>query len=99
MKLSVRPSLLPKLCLLASALTLAGCQEKAATKLTYEMGERVQVGSLTYVIVESAWNTQLGEGFSVRVPTQRFLLLSVSVTNGGAADISLPPLSLEGPDG
>jgi hypothetical protein len=41
----------------------------------------------------------LGEGFQIRSPKNRFLLLTISVTNGGGADISVPMLSLEGPNG
>jgi len=63
------------------------------------MGERVPVGPLTYTVVETAWSTQLGEGFKIRSPEQRFLLVTLSVTNGGGGDVSVPLLDLEGPDG
>jgi len=54
---------------------------------------------MTYVIVESAWRTQLGQSFRVRSPQQRFLLLKLSVTNGTGQDVSIPLLTLEGPNG
>jgi hypothetical protein len=63
------------------------------------MGENVPVGQMTYVIVESAWRNQLGESFRVRSPQQRFLLLKLSVTNGTGQDVSIPLLTLEGPNG
>lgn len=59
------------------------------------MGEKVPNPPLTYTVVESAWRTQLGEGFKVRSPRQRFLVLTVSVTNGGGRDVSLPLFSLQ----
>lgn len=63
------------------------------------MGERVPVGQMTYSVVESTWRTQLGELFKTRNPEQRFLLIKVSVTNGTGKDVSIPLLTLEGPNG
>lgn len=85
--------------LLPLALVLAGCQREVDQKLTYAMGERVSNGPLTYVVVESAWATQLGDVFQARVPQNRFLLLSISVTNGGGGPVSLPLLNLEDGNG
>ena len=85
--------------LLPFALLLAGCQREAEQKLSYAMGERVTNGPLTYVVVESSWSTQLGDIFQPRVPRNRFLLLSLSVTNGGGAPVSLPLLTLEDGNG
>jgi hypothetical protein len=63
------------------------------------MGERIEHGPFTYTVVESSWRSQLGEGFNIRVPQHRFLILSVSVTNGGGAEVSVPMLSLEASNG
>lgn len=63
------------------------------------MGERVDVGQLSYIVVESTWRTQLGEGLNVRSPQSRFLLLTLAIKNKGAVDAAIPLLSLEGPDG
>ena len=52
------------------------------------MGERVAVGPLTYNVIESAWQNQLGSEFKMRIPEQRYLLITVSVTNGGGHDVS-----------
>jgi hypothetical protein len=76
-------------------LLLTGCQEVTQQKLNYGMGERVTNRPLTYVVVESSWANQLGEGFQIRVPRNRFLTISLSVTNGGGGPISLPLLQLE----
>jgi len=85
--------------LLPLALLLVGCQRESEQKLSYAMGERVTNGPLTYIVVESAWSTQLGELFTARVPQNRFLLISLSVTNGGGAPISLPLFTLEDGNG
>jgi len=87
------------LLLLPLALLLAGCQREADQKLSYAMGERVTNGPLTYIVVESAWSTQLGELFTARVPENRFLLISLSVTNGGGGPVSLPLFTLEDGNG
>jgi hypothetical protein len=63
------------------------------------MGERVEIGPYTYTVIESSWASQLGEGFNVRVPQNRFLILSVSITNGGGSESSVPLLSLEASNG
>ena len=85
--------------LLLPILLLAGCQREEDQRLTFAMGERVSNGPLTYVIVESSWASQLGDTFQARVPQNRFLMISLSVTNGGGAPISLPLLNLEDGNG
>lgn len=75
---------------------LSGCQaEMEPQKLTYDMGERVSNPPLTYMVIESTWASQLGELFQARVPQQRFLVLSISVTNGGGRPVNLPLFTLE----
>ena len=63
------------------------------------MGERVEIGPFVFVVVESAWRSDLGEGFQTRGAKNRFLLLTVSVTNSGGAEASVPLLSIEGSNG
>jgi hypothetical protein len=41
----------------------------------------------------------LGDGFKLRLPQQRFLLITVSVTNGGGKEISVPMLTVENQNG
>src|ERR1700730_1196855 len=82
-----------------AVLFLSGCAKPAENRTEYSMGERVPVGQVTYVVVESAWRNQLGESFRVRSPEQRFLLVKISVTNGTGKDISIPLLTLEGSNG
>jgi len=57
------------------------------------------VGQITYSVIETTWKTQLGESFKARTPEQRFLLIRISVTNGTGKDVSIPLLTLEGPNG
>lgn len=80
-------------------LALEGCHAKVDNRIDYDMGERVVVGPLTYNVVESTWRSQLGDAFKLRLPEQRFLLLTVSVTNGGGRDISVPLLTLQNQNG
>ena len=63
------------------------------------MGDKVPAGPLTYNVVEKVWRSQLGEMFQTRMPQNRFLLISVSATNGGGSQVSVPMLELEAPDG
>lgn len=80
-------------------LLLTGCQEKARPVTNFQMGEKVDIGPFTYVVVESSWVNQLGEGFQVRYPQNRFLMLTVSVTNRSASEAGVPLLSLEASSG
>lgn len=59
------------------------------------MGEKIQLGPFTYNVIQTAWRSQLGEGFKIRSPQQRFLLISISVTNGSGKDVALPLFKLE----
>lgn len=79
---------------------LAGCEKKQdPTLIDFPMGEKAPNPPLTYTVVESTWRTQLGEGFKIRSPQQRFLLITLSVTNGGGKDVSLPLFALEDANG
>ena len=78
---------------------LAGCQQQARTNMNYDMGERVEIGPFTYTVVENTWRSDLGEGFQTRSPKNRFLVFSLSVTNGGGSEASVPMLALEASNG
>lgn len=95
-----RAELISFFLLAAASSVLNGCGGKSNnTPVEYEMGDRVTVGPLTYNVVETAWRSQLGSDFKLRVPQDRFLLITVSVTNGGGKDVSVPLLSLENQGG
>ncbi|MBI4906105.1 MAG: DUF4352 domain-containing protein [Acidobacteria bacterium] len=78
----------------AVALGLVSCGKRANRALSFAMGERASVGKLIYVASETEWKTSLGEGPTAKVPQNRFLLIKISVTNGGGAPIAVPLLSL-----
>jgi hypothetical protein len=63
------------------------------------MGEKADAGHIVYSVLESAWKTQLGEGHSLRLPHDRFLLLRLSVTNGGPDEAGIPLTTLVSPSG
>lgn len=63
------------------------------------MGERATNGPLTYNVIESRSVSQLGDLLKLRVPQQRFLVISISITNGGGHEIGVPLLAVEGANG
>jgi hypothetical protein len=78
---------------------LAGCSHSEPPPAEYPMGEKITLGPLTYNVIESSWHSQLGDALKIRPAQQRFLILSLSITNGGGSDVSIPLLTLENPDG
>ena len=84
-------------CLLA--FTVGCSRSSSGSHADYQMGEKVPAGPLTYNVVEKVWRSQLGDGFQIRSPQNRYLLVTISATNGGGGDVSVPMLQLEGPDG
>jgi hypothetical protein len=82
--------LLVPLCLL-----LCSCSQENSTRLDFKMGEKIALGPLTYTVIQTSWKNQLGEGFKVRTPQHRFLLINISVTNGGGKEVALPLFKLE----
>lgn len=86
--------------LLPLMLLFTACKKQEATESkNHEMGERVSFGPFTYVVVESSWKNQLGEGFNIRAPQNRFLMVTLSVTNRGGSEATLPMLTMEGSNG
>lgn len=96
-----RPTLL-SLCLLSFAamggLSLAGCRKQTSEQTNFQMGEHVIATPLVYNVVQTAWRTQLGDLLKVRVPDHRYLLITLSATNGGGRAAALPFFALEGPN-
>ncbi len=78
---------------------LAGCNRSEPPPAEASMGEKVTLGPLTYTVIDSSWHNQLGDGFNIRSSQQRFLILSLQITNGGGSDVSVPLLTLENSDG
>ena len=85
---------------LVAACMLSACARNVnSTKLDFSMGEKVPNGPLTYTVVESSWRTELGQGFKIRTPQNRFLMITLSATNGGGNDVTLPLFSMEDGNG
>jgi hypothetical protein len=95
----LRRVLFPFSLVLAISLLSASCRPQATTRAEYQMGEKVPAGPLTYNVVEKVWRSQLGEMFQTRMPQNRFLVITLSATNGGGSEVSVPLLQLEGTDG
>ena len=58
------------------------------------MGSQVYVGPLTFTALEAEWKEQLEGENGPRLPKSRFLLLRVTVTNGGGSEQGLPLLTV-----
>lgn len=82
--------------LVVCALTLGACRKGRDASFigTFRMGEKVQIGSMVYQVLESEWRNELGSGG--RSPRQRYLFLRLSATNGGSGTEGLSTLTLEG---
>ncbi|MGA2040361.1 MAG: DUF4352 domain-containing protein [Bryobacteraceae bacterium] len=77
------------------ALCLTSCAEHAWEVRTYSMGQKVTLGGLTYLGIDTQWFPSFGEGPGSRAAQNQFLLVRLSITNGGHADAALPSLSIE----
>ena len=75
-----------------------GCRPKPAVPV-FQMGERAEVDTFVYSVLESRWVRQLGGGPSSRLAHAGFLLLRVSATNGSSRSFTIPQLTLLGPAG
>lgn len=82
----------------AALLLLAGCgsgQGTTAKKLpTYSMGAQVTVGPLTYTALETEWKSSFDSPTGPRQAQHQFLLIKLTVTNGGGGEVIAPLLYL-----
>lgn len=80
---------------LAAVLVGSGCTPKPGVAVrNYAMGEKIELGNLIYIVYDSQWLTQVGEGPGARVPENRYFLVRLSVTNSGHAEAILPNMTL-----
>jgi hypothetical protein len=84
---------------LAGGLLLTGCNKQNSAQINFQMGDRITAGPVVYNIIQTMWRTQLGDIFKTRVPENRFLMITLSATNGGGREVSVPLLTLEGDNG
>ena len=84
------------ICALAAlaALFTLGCSKKSTETPPARMGENLRVGSLIYTVTETHWADQLDETAGARMPSNRFLVVRVSVTNSGGGETIIPAMSL-----
>jgi hypothetical protein len=68
-------------------------------RIRHPMGQRVSIGPLTFNVLEMKWEQSLGDGPLGRTPQRRFLLLRLSVTNGGGTQATVPTLVLLNEEG
>jgi hypothetical protein len=81
----------------AAGLFLGGCSSTPATQppSTFLLGEKVQLGRLSYTVFETQWLTHLGDGPTPRIPENRFFLIRMGAVNGGSQDLPVPNLTIE----
>jgi hypothetical protein len=65
----------------------------------FAMGQRVEIGPVTYTAMETRWETKLGDGANPKVPQNRFLVIKLSVTNGADSTATIPLMKLQGTSG
>jgi hypothetical protein len=103
MGLPMRPIRFPLLlaAVVAAASLVASCDsgERSFPVRTYALGERIALGHLVYVVFETQWLTQIGEGVDARVPQHRFFLVRLSTVNSLGSDVIVPNLVLEDDNG
>jgi len=84
---------------IAGGLLLTECNRQNSTHINFQMGDRITAGPVVYNVIQTMWRTQLGDIFKTRVPENRFLVITLSATNGGGREASVPLLTLEGDNG
>ena len=77
-------------CLLA----LASCNARKDEIRTYKFGESAKAGVLLYTAFDTQWLPVLGEGDSKRTPGSQFMLVRLTVVNGGGDELPVPSISL-----
>ena len=82
-------------------LFLGGCSSGPQVQpiSNYVLGEKVQLGRLSYTVFETQWHTHLGDQAGTRVPQHRFFLIRFSATNSGSNDAAVPNPTITGDDG
>jgi hypothetical protein len=74
-----------------------GCSAKSAPSRM--MGERVQVGSIAFTVIEADWLDHLETGTSPRIPVHRFLVVRLTAENAGTQEAMAPLLRVVDKEG
>jgi hypothetical protein len=91
---------LPFVPVMLAALFVTGCaRPQNSAQINYQMGDRITNGPLVYNVVQTVWRAQLGDLLTSRSPQNRFLMITLSATNGGGKEVALPFFTLDGPNG
>ncbi len=77
----------------------ASCGGRSTMKKTvaYRMGDRASIGSVTYVGLTADYRQELPG--AKELMKNRYLVIALSITNGGGAEVILPHTRLIKPDG
>ena len=81
---------------MSSAALVSSCTPPRVkeTRHVYTMGEPVSVGALFFNVLETSWSTQIGELPDTRLAKHQFLMVRLSITNGGGTHTGYPFLTL-----
>jgi hypothetical protein len=83
-----------------AALSLAACSEETHYPVTtYNVGDRVDLGHIVYIVYETQWLTHIGEGPDAKIPQHRFFLVRLSAANTQRTEVLLPRASMEDDSG
>jgi hypothetical protein len=82
--------------LLAAGLTGSSCKHgSSGGARAFRTGEQVQVGQLIFTVLDAEWRPQIDDTTAAKYPTHRFLVVRLTVTNGGATEATIPHLTLQ----
>jgi hypothetical protein len=90
----MRPAFLSWLVISVVLTSQTACLKPTPPVSVFHMGDKVQAGPLVYTVMEADWRAKLGEEGQIRAPSHRFLIIHLSVTNGGSETLSVPGLKL-----
>jgi len=75
---------------------LSSCSAPARQPVdNYVMGEKVQLGKLSYTVFDTQWLTHLGDATTGRVPQNRFLLVRFTVVSSDSGEVPAPAMTIE----
>lgn len=77
-------------------INLIGCNKETAPSLigTFHMGEPIQVGPITYNVLESRWKPALKDDGTGKPPKERYLLVKLTATNGSGSPGAIPSFTI-----